>query len=767
MAAALSRTRAAPQGGRAPSRRTAPQPLRSSGGATAAALAQPHTAARGASAAPSYAIVQLGGLRQMLEVGHEYTARLALLQRSGGACAPTGDGGASASAADGGSSGGTRICIHSVLGVHSLDGGFRWGKPYVPDAAVEVELLDTLFEGVAPRTPAGVAAPDATMARYRASRRRQGASLSTSAPPGAPVPGAMRGALVALLLLAVGIACRAGGDEEAMPRLAQLADVDAPLLAAFVANFGGPQRMDARSVASSYSGSYVPSGAGAEYGVPAHVVQGLGYEPWTALQRCGKHYGCPRPAPNPAPYFPTIWEWTSNNPNMTIATEIMKLIGEDVFKGPFTGTLLLPDDTAFAAYLARWKVPIIANNTRAEEFYTNFFIRLLQYHTLLARVYACRLTGGGGNGNWSTVHMNLNGFPHKVAFATNAPGSSCGYGDGCRHGSCDCGGGDDDRYGGRDGDRYGYGRRRLAHWHHHSFYGRHDRGGSCRANCTRPIYYALDEQGDQIALDLVDKFVYGGGVIHTLTGVLQPNDIFPSLEAAIAGDDFSDLRAALNRIQTEGNFSLLPTLEEIPGTLAAPNNDAFAGIDINSVPVSQLLNTVAYHFCAFKRAYRLLYTPYNGKPGKNPCLTILSRAYKLEYGLLWNYQTRGLLERPKMWINYAGGTYPSNLTVENATIVMPDITTPVHTVHDISDLIVPPANLPNQARGASAAAVRAVATATTNMVTRLDLIDAADEEPPPQRRKRDRMHNKSPLALLTGERRGPDGRRLLRLLRRG
>jgi hypothetical protein len=50
-------------------------------------------------------------------------------------------------------------------------------------------------------------------------------------------------------------------------------------------------------------------------------------------------------------------------------------------------------------------------------------------------------------------------------------------------------------------------------------------------------------------------------------------DLFPSLTAAINSSDiFSDLRTVLDRIETEGNFSMLATLEEIPGTMAVPTN---------------------------------------------------------------------------------------------------------------------------------------------------------------------------------------------------
>jgi hypothetical protein len=57
-----------------------------------------------------------------------------------------------------------------------------------------------------------------------------------------------------------------------------------------------------------------------------------------------RSYGCFNPSPNPAPFFPTIYDWASNNPDMKISTQIMDLIGKEVFEGPFTGTLFLPTD---------------------------------------------------------------------------------------------------------------------------------------------------------------------------------------------------------------------------------------------------------------------------------------------------------------------------------------------------------------------------------------------------------------------------------------
>lgn len=105
---------------------------------------------RATRAAPSsssrYAISQLGGVRQVVEEGHDYSCLSTLLQE-----ARTNNSSNSA-------------VFHSVLGVRS-EGQFTWGKPYVADAAVEVELLEE-FQGPVPHTSAAVPV-DSMMARYR------------------------------------------------------------------------------------------------------------------------------------------------------------------------------------------------------------------------------------------------------------------------------------------------------------------------------------------------------------------------------------------------------------------------------------------------------------------------------------------------------------------------------------------------------------------------------------------------------------------------
>lgn len=67
---------------------------------------------------------------------------------------------------------------------------------------------------------------------------------------------------------------------------------------------------------------------------------------WSDNMYCSQP-SCATPSPNPEPYYPTAWEYISNNPDLTIFTEVVKLIGDSAIAqldGPVTGTLLIPND---------------------------------------------------------------------------------------------------------------------------------------------------------------------------------------------------------------------------------------------------------------------------------------------------------------------------------------------------------------------------------------------------------------------------------------
>jgi ribosomal protein L21 len=100
-----------------------------------------------------YAILDLGGVRQVVEEGQAYTCTKRLLQQ----LAP-----------------GPSVTFHNVMAVRQ-NGKFLWGKPYVTDAAVEAELIEE-FCGPTPLLTVSVdngSTPEPTvMAKYKITKIR-------------------------------------------------------------------------------------------------------------------------------------------------------------------------------------------------------------------------------------------------------------------------------------------------------------------------------------------------------------------------------------------------------------------------------------------------------------------------------------------------------------------------------------------------------------------------------------------------------------------
>ncbi|KAF6251149.1 hypothetical protein COO60DRAFT_1562613, partial [Scenedesmus sp. NREL 46B-D3] len=117
----------------------------------------------------------------------------------------------------------------------------------------------------------------------------------------------------------------------------------------------------------------------------------------------------------------------------------------------------------------------------------------------------------------------------------------------------------------------------------------------------------VDEQGNTIGISGPSQAVLGGGYVHVVSAVLEANDIFPSLTEALALDQFSQLRAVIQKIEnTAPNPPLTSLLEGVSGTFALPNNQAFEGLNVADIDAKTLLDVVTYHLCPFKRMYRLL-----------------------------------------------------------------------------------------------------------------------------------------------------------------
>eukprot|EP00775_Hariotina_reticulata_P002631 gene2631-2932_t len=94
----------------------------------------------------------------------------------------------------------------------------------------------------------------------------------------------------------------------------------------------------------------------------------------------------------------------------------------------------------------------------------------------------------------------------------------------------------------------------------------------CRA-CKSTSFYWMDEQNNAVTMSMADKWVKGGGVVHLLTSVLQPSDIFPSARRALVFNNYSALVGALDYVNDSpwGN-QMWRQVETVYATYAAPNN---------------------------------------------------------------------------------------------------------------------------------------------------------------------------------------------------
>ncbi|WIA36027.1 hypothetical protein OEZ86_007388 [Tetradesmus obliquus] len=381
-----------------------------------------------------------------------------------------------------------------------------------------------------------------------------------------------------------------------------------------------------------------------------------------AAEPAGKHPGKQQPEPEQQ-QRPVAWAWISQQPQLSSIAGILTLIGADKqLSGPFTGTLLLPTNEAVAEYASRLQAPLqIADTDALQPFWKLFFSSLIDYHVLLARVYAKQWEASRQH---STRYFSSNGLPHSVTFLANSsctpvlPSRAAGSANPKAAGS------------------------------------RRGKAGKA-APPTEPCRSVAvqDEQGNNVTFAEARTAVQGGGVIHTVNAVLQPNDIFPSLAAVLAAMDFSDLSGVLQQIDAGLNITVLADLEKTPGTLAAPTNEAFIGLDLSGAGAATLLRIVTYHFCPDTQPWKLVYTPFTSPTKRNPCITLLGRttgqAALLQ--LTYKQQSSALDAAPDMWVSYPTSAGNNTVTVNStATIVMADITVPLHVVHAVSKLLLPP-----------------------------------------------------------------------------
>lgn len=109
-----------------------------------------------------YAILRLGGVRQMLQEGLLYTCpkHCLLQEQSGGASAPPAHQPHQQLQDPASTAGQRSFVLGRVLGLHNGQ-QFTWGTPYVPNTQVEVEVVEE-FQGPKPHSSTA-AEPDTSM----------------------------------------------------------------------------------------------------------------------------------------------------------------------------------------------------------------------------------------------------------------------------------------------------------------------------------------------------------------------------------------------------------------------------------------------------------------------------------------------------------------------------------------------------------------------------------------------------------------------------
>eukprot|EP00775_Hariotina_reticulata_P008613 gene8613-8794_t len=214
---------------------------------------------------------------------------------------------------------------------------------------------------------------------------------------------------------------------------------------------------------------------------------------WPSAYSCGYH-GCFQPCQNPAPI--SAWDYISSTPELSFLTSLLKgTVYQAVLEGPFNGTLLALNNEAFDTYYMSLPPQLLmvldSDRTRTgpawKQVNQYFWPPLLSYHVLPEAVYAKDFKAG----KWySTMHSHTNGEPHKVYFgAKNVP--------------------------------VVYGRTVSKY-------------APVCSECGTTNFYWMSEQNKVVTMSKADKWVIGGGVVHTVAQMLEANDMFPSLQAKLS-----------------------------------------------------------------------------------------------------------------------------------------------------------------------------------------------------------------------------------------
>lgn len=364
------------------------------------------------------------------------------------------------------------------------------------------------------------------------------------------------------------------------------------------------------------------TGCSASWKVPRDVTRRIKYT-WNRKFNCNKR-GCFDSCPNTKPYFAPAYTWIAAQPNLSTLEALLDLFATNpayaptvnALKGDFGGTIVAPTDPAFAEYTKQMVVP--ATNPAVQP----FLFELVTYHVLGQRLYASELKPGTC---YNTLYTGLNGGEAEQL----CWGESSKYELACKP-------------------------KWTKKW-----------GSSYSSAGKKSLeYYFVDEQQNTIPLACVDKWVQGGGVIHTVTKVAQPSDLFPSIAVAATKAGLTTLAAAV----TEAG--LLNTLETTISIVFAPTNTAFnnllTALNITLADLianKELLTTVLrYHVCAFDSLEARA-----AAVAARKCTTLLGRE------LTWT---------PDLVVSYGNG---------QTTKVLATVKTPLSLVNVIDAVMVPAA----------------------------------------------------------------------------
>ncbi|WIA38984.1 hypothetical protein OEZ86_005136 [Tetradesmus obliquus] len=234
-------------------------------------------------------------------------------------------------------------------------------------------------------------------------------------------------------------------------------------------------------------------------------------------------------AANYRPRTPTAWSLITSNPALSQVAGIMQRLGlQPALSGPFSGTLLLPTNQAVEDYMAEVELLHQENGTFATPaIERRMWAPLLNYHQL-PRAVSTRQKGMAVT--LDTKHVDQDAA--LLARSNHLPATRT--------------------FNKPSGNGPFHKLRFLC-------------SGAARAAAVTPdadpqtfkrceVTSIRDEQNTTTRFVSKNTAVLGGGLIHTVNAVLQPNDVYPSLAALLTQDpELSVLAAVVQAVSNQSS----------------------------------------------------------------------------------------------------------------------------------------------------------------------------------------------------------------------